>query len=140
MLLCMTAFPAIGHSGVAEPLPAAQFVASGASPQRAVRVFRIYGWRSLETHAGLIWLGVDEPYVIRLGASCGATGDEAPSVLVLRDNHLVPGRDRLVFPAGECVIDSLLRADRTKLRASEISPDGTVVIRLIHDAGPRRKK
>lgn len=140
LLWCLATLPAIGLVWASELPQAATLAAGGASPPRAVRVFRVYGWHSLEAHAGLIWLGVDEPYVIRLGANCGAAGDEVPSVLVLRDNHLVPGRDRLVFPAGECVIDSLLRADRNKLRASEITPDGNVVVRLIHDAGPRRKK
>ncbi|WP_407278500.1 DUF6491 family protein [Aromatoleum evansii] len=112
--------------------------ASGAGPQRAVRVFRVYGWHALEPHAAVIWLGVDEPYVIRLARRCRVAADETPSVLVLRDKHLVPGRDRMVFPAGECAIDSLSRADRNKLRASAITPDGGVVVRLIHDAGPRR--
>ncbi|AKU13384.1 hypothetical protein AzCIB_3491 [Azoarcus sp. CIB] len=46
----------------------------------------------------------------------------------------------MVFPAAECAIDSLLRADRNKLRARAITPDGGVVVRLIHDAGPRRSQ
>ncbi|NMF90276.1 DUF6491 family protein [Aromatoleum petrolei] len=134
--------PAAGwESAAGEPAAnSSQLVAGGAGPQRAVRVFRVYGWHALEPHAAIIWLGVDEPYVIRLAGQCSVAADEVPSVLVLRDNHLVPGRDRLVLPAGECTIDSLLRADRNKLRASAITPDGGVVVRLIHDAGPRRRK
>lgn len=118
----------------------ASLAAGGAAPQRAVRAIRVYGWRTLGPTVGVIWLGVDEPYVIRLARACNVGPDEAPLVLVLRDNHLVPGRDRMVFPAGECMIDSLSRADRNKLRASTITPDDGVVVRLIHDAGPRRSR
>lgn len=141
-LVLQASAPAAGWEPAAgEPAPnSTELAASGTGPQRAVRVFRVYGWHTLEPHAGVIWLGVDEPYVIRLAGKCSVASEEVPSVLVLRDKHLVPGRDRMVFPAGECAIDSLLRADRNKLRASAITPDGGVVVRLIHDAGPRRSK
>ena len=142
VLALQASAPSAGWEPVAgEPAASStELAASGTGPQRAVRVFRVYGWRTLEPQAGVIWLGVDEPYVIRLAGKCSVASDEVPSVLVLRDKHLVPGRDRMVFPAGECAIDSLLRADRNKLRASAITPDGGVVVRLIHDAGPRRSK
>ncbi|MCC4116528.1 DUF6491 family protein [Aromatoleum toluclasticum] len=142
VLALQASAPSAGWEPVAgEPAASStELAASGSGPQRAVRVSRVYGWRTLEPHVGVIWLGVDEPYVIRLKGACSVAAEEAPLVLVLRDNHLVPGRDRIVFPAGECAIDSLLRADRNKLRASAITPDGGVVVRLIHDAGPRRTK
>ena len=123
-----------------ESLPAANLTAPNATPLRAVRVFRVYGWRALDARTGVIWLGVDEPYLIRVGADCRDAAKSAPSALALRGTHLVPGRDRLVFSPGACVIDSLLLADRNKLRASSITPGTANAVRLIQEAVPRKSQ
>lgn len=122
------------------PPPAASLTALNATPLRSVRVFRIYGWRALDARTGVIWLGVDEPYLIRVGADCREAAKAAPSALALRSTHLVPGRDRLVFQPGACVIDSLLLADGNKLRASSITPDTANAVRLIQEAVPRKSR
>jgi hypothetical protein len=121
-------------SPVAVPL-----AAPNAAPMRSVRVFRVYGWRSLEPRTAIIWLGVDEPYVLKVRGDCRESDQSIPMALALRDSHLVPGRDRLQFASGACVIDSLVRADRNKLRASSITPDAANAIRLIQEAPPQRK-
>lgn len=120
--------------------PAASLVAANAAPLRAVRVFRVYGWRGLDARNGVIWLGVDEPYVIRLSADCRVADKAMPSALALRDAHLVPGRDRLLFPSGGCTIDSVARADRARLRASSISSVPASAVRLIQEAAPRKSR
>jgi hypothetical protein len=119
---------------------ASSLAAAGAAPIRAVRVFRVYGWSRLDASAGVIWLGVDEPYVIRFGADCPQRDDVAPSAVALKGTHLVPGRDRVVFSAGSCLIDGLARADRNKLRADSINPGSAHSVRLIQDGAPRRSR
>ncbi|HJV27192.1 MAG TPA: DUF6491 family protein [Aromatoleum sp.] len=130
-------------SGGNPPAPvsaaAVPFAAPNATPMRSVRVFRIYGWRSLEPRTAILWLGVDEPYILKVRGDCREQDQSIPTALALRDSHLVPGRDRLQFASGACVIDSLVRADRNKLRANSITPDAANAIRLIQEAPPQRK-
>lgn len=139
---CLLVALCVRPAGSAEPIVA---VASGAlsgtnaAPLRAVRVFRVYGWRSLEPQRGVIWLGVDEPYLLRLRGDCDAVDQRTLSAVTLRGAHLVPGRDRLLFSARACLIDSLVRVDRNKLRASSIIPDAATAIRLIQEVPPQRK-
>ena len=64
----------------------------------------------------------------------------APSAVALKGTHLVPGRDRVVFSAGSCLIDGLARADRNKLLAGSISPGSANSVRLIQEAIPRRSR
>jgi hypothetical protein len=142
-MLATTAAPAApDDAGSPAPLAATSLAAPNAAPLRAVRVFRVYGWHALEAPAAVIWLGVDEPYLIRVSPACRDAGNGAPSALALQGVHLVPGRDRLLFPGGPCVIDSLLRADRNKLRAGAIEPGDANAVRLIqevHQEVPPRK-
>lgn len=132
----------VAPAGSAEPTFAAAsgaLMASDAAPMRAVRVFRVYGWRSLEPLRGVIWLGVDEPYLLNLRSDCRDADLRTLSAVTLRGAHLVPGRDRLLFSARACVIDSLVRLDRNKLRAGSITPDAAEAIRLIQETPPQRK-
>lgn len=135
-LLSMLCASAAGSNQFAT---AALLSASNAAPLRAVRVFRVYGWRSLEPLSGVIWLGVDEPYLLNLRSDCRDADLRTLSAVTLRGAHLVPGRDRLLFSARACVIDSLVRLDRNKLRAGSITPDAAEAIRLIQETPPQRK-
>lgn len=135
-LLIVLCAPAAGSNEFAT---APTLSAGNVAPLRAVRVFRVYGWRSLEPLSGVLWLGVDEPYLLRLRGDCRDADQTSLSAVALRGAHLVPGRDRLLFSSRVCVIDSLVRVDRNKLRASSITPDAANAIRLIQEAPPPRK-
>ena len=115
--------------------------APNAAPHDAVRVFRVYGWHPLDDRRGVIWLGVDEPYLVGVRPSCPPLDTTALMAVAVGGRHLVPGRDRLMFAGSPaCVIDSLVRADRNTLRDSAIAPDPDPAIRLLQEPVPRHAR
>ncbi|NMG67915.1 hypothetical protein GPA19_23510 [Azoarcus indigens] len=133
---------AAGPAVATAPAPAAQRppyarLALAGPPPKALRVFRVYGWHSLDARTGLLWLGVDEPYLIGLRAGCRRPPAQPPSALLLHGRHLQAGRDRLQFGAAACVVDSVQAADRNKLRDLALLPDVIPAIRLVQETPPR---
>jgi len=128
--ISQTAAPAAQRS------PYARLALAG-PPPKALRVYRVYGWHSLDARTGLLWLGVDEPYLIALRAACRRAPAQPPSALLLHGRHLQAGRDRLQFGANACVVDSVQAADRNKLRDLALLPDVIPAIRLVQETPPR---
>jgi len=128
--------PAPAAAATAQRPPYARLALAG-PPPKALRVYRVYGWHSLDARTGLLWLGVDEPYLIGLRAGCRRAPAQPPSALLLHGRHLQAGRDRLQFGTAACVVDSVQAADRNKLRDLALLPDVIPAIRLVQETPPR---
>ena len=67
---CTSAYASAASSDPATDATYARFAAIAGEPQDSVRFFRIYYWQPLSERALVLWLGLEEPYLIDLRERC----------------------------------------------------------------------
>lgn len=86
----------------------------GKAVLKPLRVGRIYGWRKLDATHGILWLGVEEPYLAVLEPRCPGLGE--PVRLDASHAHrLSPAKDKLVYRGVACRIEELYELDTSRV-------------------------
>lgn len=109
LLLCLSAVICLITLGVAQLAHADEIPASTAQVLPSVRMSRSYGWQILDTHRFILWLGVEEPYLITLSASCPALPTLAPAgaTITTHDRRLHTKLDGIRIDRTFCPIDTI---------------------------------
>ena len=92
--------------------------ADAPSSLKSVRVARAYGWQPLGADALVVWLGVEEPYVVTLFPGCLDPRDGPEVGLTSHRRRIEVRLDAIVTSAGRCPIKSLRRADLQELEGA----------------------
>ncbi|QID17830.1 hypothetical protein G3580_09355 [Nitrogeniibacter mangrovi] len=116
----------IGRTVVMYALGAAQLTLAGhtalaatRAPERhaatphphSVRAVHTYGWTPLAADVMLLWLGVEEPYRVRLAPGCPDLRQIAPTALTRHGRSVVVGADAVLFGRLRCAVRAIDRAE-----------------------------
>lgn len=93
------------------------FAAPPATPSQSVRATRSYGWLPWSADEIVLWLGVEEPYLIGFAAPCPDLRTVRPAALTTHQRRLAVGIDTLAAGAQACKIKFITRADPATLDA-----------------------
>lgn len=117
---------------------AARATTTEARGVHGVRVTRAYGWNPLDAGRLVLWLGIEEPYLVELGASCEAGPDPRYTAVTVHARHLAAGRDELLWEGGRCRIAALHRANPASLRSRGIRRENAAPLAVI-DVAPAKR-
>lgn len=137
----LTALGLAWANALAGAAPGREQKAPVASPDAAsVRVTRAYGWKPLTATRLVLWLGVEEPYLIDLAPGCPDLRTLRVQGVTAHNRRLTPRLDSLVTAAGPCVLAHLQRADRAALAAQGLSRDKAQPLLILPAAVPAKPK
>ncbi len=103
-----------------------------------VRIARTYGAQAMGPSRLVVWLGVEEPYLLDLPPGCTDLTRDPASGLTSHRRQLQAGTDAVLTAATRCPIVAVRRADRRELEATGIRRAGAQPLRVI-PANPTSK-
>lgn len=120
------------------PLMAASGNPDAAMPRRSarVRVSQTFDWIATAPAAGILWLGVEEPYRVELSAGCGNLLSTPPQRISVHGHELQPGRDELFSQSGHCRIVHLRPADPQQLQSAGLQRENARPLLALKLTGP----
>lgn len=120
---------------------ATESAARPSAPSAAsVRVARSYGWLPLGPQRLVVWLGVEEPYLIRVGAGCTDLSLTVARGITSHRRRITAGLDHLLTQGGACRIETLERADPGRLRRDGLQRNLAQPLPVVPVAGPESRK
>lgn len=88
--------------------------------RRAVRASKIYGWQPAGQQKMVLWLGVEEPYMIHLANPCDISVIQAPEWVSAQGSVIVAGVDAVGNGTNSCVIARIEPISRLQASALQL--------------------
>lgn len=101
-----------------------------------VRVSRSYGWKPLTPSRFVLWLGVEEPYLVDLAPGCPDLRTLTVQGITTHNRQLNPRIDKLVTSSGPCALAHLQRADRTALSKLGLRREDSQALPVLTSTNP----
>ena len=126
---------------LASPLMAAPArVDAPAHRPTRVRVSQTFDWIATDPDAGILWLGVEEPYRITVSTGCGDLRGDPPQRISVHGHTLQIGNDALFNQTGHCLIIRLQPADPRQLQSTGLRRENAQSLVAQRVTGPPRQK
>jgi hypothetical protein len=98
---------------------------------KSVRIARTYGSQAMGPSRLVVWLGVEEPYLLDLPPGCTDLTRDPASALTSHRRQLQAGTDAVLTATARCPIVAVRRADRRELEATGIRRAGAQPLRVV---------
>jgi len=105
---------------------------------KSVRIARTYGSQAMGPNRLIVWLGVEEPYLLDLPPGCTDLTRDPANGLTSHRRQLQAATDAVLTATTRCPIVAVRRADRRELEAAGIRRAGAQPLRVI-PANPTSK-
>lgn len=105
-----------------------------------VRVSQTFEWIATAPAAGILWLGVEEPYRVTVSSGCGDLLAAPPQHISVHGHTLQIGNDELFNQTGHCRITHLQEADPQQLQSTGLRRENARRLVALRVTGTSRQK